>query len=876
MKTYWETPTSNLFDTANWSGGSTPGANDIIALTVAGSTYTVTSNTNHTVLGVTTGANATLSIGHNSAFSATEGTATGTNAGAITILDGSNLEMGGVVDNTGFINLDATGTITRLLAISNTTFEGGGRIDMTDNVHNLFLALPSTNIITNVNNNISGAGTITAAIFNNDKLGVIDATGTNNRLVISDTDVTNAGLIEATGAAGLQFSGFGTVANKGAMIEAAIGSTIFLDGDNEIQGGTLKGNIDVVGNNGALLDGSSDGTLSNEGTVVIENGASLSLKGVINNAGSINLDGGATATSIIPIDTGTSAATVTLEGGGQLNLSDSSLNSLDLEGLTPPKITLNNVHNTISGAGTIGASGALTLNNEALGIINATGVTSPLILEGPVKNAGLMEATGAAGLTINAENGGNPEAITNTASGVIEANTGSVVKLEGGIITGGTVKTIGTGVIQVTTSGSDFLVLDGSNAIVHTNTMINLEGSVELFSGSALGLAGTIRNTGDILDSSGSIIDLFPGGTAKSTTLEGAGTITLSSGSIIIGEGLNNVNDTISGSGIIENAALNNETNGVVVATGGGQLVINTGLLTGPTIGPTVVTNAGFLQALSASELFVANGVANSGTLAADSGTIVVAGAVTGTGSAQIRGPGEIEFGAASTNNVKFETGSTGELVLDESVKYSGTIVGFGLTQSIDLADINVATATLSYAPNSPNTSGVLTVNDHDGHVAHIKFDGTFVVGDFHLANDGGGGTLLTDPPVDTAAHTIAEGATLEIANGASGKITFAGAAGTLQLDSPWAFSGKVAGFGGQDQIDLADVSFGAQTTLGYARDGSTGGELKVGDGIHTAHIALLGNYMASSFITASDGHGGTLITAAPVAQQPLLATPHA
>jgi hypothetical protein len=160
--------------------------------------------------------------------------------------------------------------------------------------------------------------------------------------------------------------------------------------------------------------------------------------------------------------------------------------------------------------------------------------------------------------------------------------------------------------------------------------------------------------------------------------------------------------------------------------------------------------------------------------------------------------------------------------------------------------------------------------------VAHIKFDGTFVAGNFHLANDGGGGTLLTDPPVDTAAHTIADGATLEVADGASGKITFAGAAGTLQLDSSWAFSGKVAGFGGQDEIDLADIAFGAQTTLGYARNGSTGGELKVSDGIHTADIALLGNYIASSFVTASDGHGGTLITEQPLNQQPQLATPHA
>jgi hypothetical protein len=676
-------------------------------------------------------------------------------------------------------------------------------------------------------------------------------------------------LVEATGAAGLEFSGFGSIANKGGIIEAENGSTINLDGDNMIQGGTLKGNIDVFSNDGAVLDGITAGTLSNQGAVAIENGASLSLRGVINNTGLINLNGGATATDII-VGGFTPAIATTLEGGGQVKLTDSSFNSLDVQGTLAT--TLNNVNNTISGAGTIGASGDLKLNNEKLGIINATGAGNSLILHGPVSNAGLMEATGAGHLTIDAE---NAEDIANT--GVIAANTGSIVTLEAGIITGGTLKTSGTGAIQVTTPGSALLVFDGSNQIMHTNTMINIEGNVEVSSGSALGMAGTIRNNGNILDGFGSTIDLFPGGTVKPTILKGLGSITLSSGSIIEGDvGLNNVSDIISGSGTIENAALNNEAGGDVAAFGGGQLVINTGIATGPTSGPTAVTNAGFLQADFLSELFVANGVANSGTLAADSGTVVIAGAVTGAGSAVIRGPGVVEFGAASTNAVKFVTGSTGELILDESVKYSGAIVGFGLHQSIDLADINEATATLSYAPNSPNTSGVLTINDHDGHVAHLKFDGTFSLGEFHLANDGGGGTLLTDPPIDTAPHTIADGATLEIANGASGKITFAGPAGTLQLDNPRAFSGKVAGFGGQDEIDLADVSFSAQTTLGYARDGRAGGELKVSDGIHTANIALLGNYMASTFATASDGHGGTLITDAPHNQQPLLAMPHA
>jgi hypothetical protein len=49
-----------------------------------------------------------------------------------------------------------------------------------------------------------------------------------------------------------------------------------------------------------------------------------------------------------------------------------------------------------------------------------------------------------------------------------------------------------------------------------------------------------------------------------------------------------------------------------------------------------------------------------------------------------------------------------------------------------------------------------------------------------------------------------------------------------------------------------------------------------LGDVTHVHSIALLSQYMASSFVTPSDGHGGTMITYPPPNQQPLLTQPHA
>jgi hypothetical protein len=49
---------------------------------------------------------------------------------------------------------------------------------------------------------------------------------------------------------------------------------------------------------------------------------------------------------------------------------------------------------------------------------------------------------------------------------------------------------------------------------------------------------------------------------------------------------------------------------------------------------------------------------------------------------------------------------------------------------------------------------------------------------------------------------------------------------------------------------------------------------LTVSDGRHAASIAILGNFMVTSFVTAADGHGGTLITSTGHSE-PMLARPH-
>ena len=211
-----------------------------------------------------------------------------------------------------------------------------------------------------------------------------------------------------------------------------------------------------------------------------------------------------------------------------------------------------------------------------------------------------------------------------------------------------------------------------------------------------------------------------------------------------------NAGITVSGQGIIGggNLVLNNQTKGLIDANSNSPLIIDTGAKT--------IINSGTMRADFVGELLIASNLSNTGTLNANSGTILVAGAASGAGRAIINGSGQVEFGAASSNGTQFAAASTGELILDDSKQYTDTVSGFGAntTQSIDLTNIAFASVTKSYAPASPNTSGTLTIKDGAGDTAHIKFSGTYTLASFNLADDGQGGVLITDPPVKSKPQT--------------------------------------------------------------------------------------------------------------------------
>ena len=106
---------------------------------------------------------------------------------------------------------------------------------------------------------------------------------------------------------------------------------------------------------------------------------------------------------------------------------------------------------------------------------------------------------------------------------------------------------------------------------------------------------------------------------------------------------------------------------------------------------------------------------------------------------------------------------------------------------------------------------------------------------------------------------TIANGKTFEVVAAYAGDVTFAGSTGTLKLDQASDFSGTVTSMSGRDAIDLANIDFATVQQPTYTGT-SSGGMLCVTDGTHSANAALLGNYLASTFVTSNDGYVGTTI----------------
>ena len=141
------------------------------------------------------------------------------------------------------------------------------------------------------------------------------------------------------------------------------------------------------------------------------------------------------------------------------------------------------------------------------------------------------------------------------------------------------------------------------------------------------------------------------------------------------------------------------------------------------------------------------NGDGHTGIYVAPGTTLQVTSPLpSAVGAATIGAGATLELGTADSASITFSS-STGMLKLDSLTAFTGVIDNFAGNGSlsgsdqIDLKGINFNSVHDSYS------NGILTVTDGT-NTTTLDFNGTYVLANFKFASDGGGGTIVYDPPV--------------------------------------------------------------------------------------------------------------------------------
>src|SRR5262245_5049842 len=172
---------------------------------------------------------------------------------------------------------------------------------------------------------------------------------------------------------------------------------------------------------------------------------------------------------------------------------------------------------------------------------------------------------------------------------------------------------------------------------------------------------------------------------------------------------------------------------------------------------------------------------------------------------------------------------------------------------------------------NATNADDVITVTNNNGVVTVSGLPEAVTISNFEandriVINGLGGDDVITASGLTGMLLTANGGDGDDILVGSTGNDTLTGGNGDDVL----------IGGGGQDVLDGGPGNNIVIASATVATLNTSGGTAAASDGAHAANLAGLGQFAASSFVTAGDAHGTTPITDQPSNQQPLLTQPHA
>lgn len=669
-----------------------------------------------------------------------------TNTTTINIIDGASVVLAETIKNKGTLAVTSKGSTTLLkVGGGSSQLEGGGRIVLSDDAHNAVDATGGDAHLINIDNLISGAGSIGTNSFadhltiDNRPKGIIDASG-ENALQIGAIAIYNDGTLRSTGHGGLVLSGTEIHAQDTGQLTAMTGSHIDLV-HALIVGGTVStaAQASIAALNGG--DSRIEAKVSNSGTLAAR-GGDLTVSGAIVNSGVLSaedsklaLEGKVTGTGKATIEgTGSiefqaanSTANVVFKNGasGSLILDASTSFKGTISGFSPaadtdsgPNIDLADISYSV-GSSITNATFAGTHSSGTLTVTDGTKVTK-LNFAGDYTAAEFIASADGHGGTSLIQTGPRDFAVSDIAgSHLLDAH------YNGAILAGTSSNVVNFTLTKaVSLTGDAGGVLLGNADVIRTNGVAQTLTNRELIHGS-----GKIGDALLTLDNTASgVIKADNGRKAlvietTGHTVTNAGTIEARDGSVLL---ISHTTITDTATAHVSSLGSNSKLNVDAATINGGIVTIGAGAALAAVNGSTSTLNAA---------------VDNSGRLAvADGSHLIVKKALSGQGTVEINGNSFLELGAGCTNEIDF-LGINATLQLDtfgtSAVDSLGLVAGFVAGCDIDFAAITytVGAGQLSYVANASNTGGVLSVSDGT-HKASLTLRGDYTAASFSVVED--------------------------------------------------------------------------------------------------------------------------------------------
>ena len=492
-----------------------------------------------------------------------------------------------------------------------------------------------------------------------------------------------------------------------ALIEFASGAITTLDGDVELKGASARIAIATDTTTNSALQ--SLALVSLGGGLGLDEQAVLHISGNLTNRGTIGVD------RQTQYDTGGSQLSVTgtLSNSGIINLADYYLGASDS---VTAGAFINDGQFNAAGGGPTGGSG-----------------TSLLSITGQMLNRGSLVFNAASALadgSFTQTAAGTTEVqFTDTAQNAPITSTGGV-SLRGGIV----YVDLSNGFVAGQTYALMTFApghLTGVFDQISINHSLPSDGS-----GTAVTVAGGTLKAGLLYNDAAGTIQVVVAAAPATTidTFTAAGGAWTNAGNWSAGVPTFYSDVAIGAHPGTVTLASDATVNSIALSAGSG---LNTAIGTDLSVGATFAVGSG-ASATIGGQMTVDSAVTDNGTVRVN-GTADIRGNSSDTGGYMLGAGATLEFGAAAGNTVTF-AGAGASLILDRSYQFTGTLTNLVAGDVIDIADVQVSSATVS--------GTTLTVKKADTATVTYKLANLRTGTGFTVQSDGGSGSKLVVTPI--------------------------------------------------------------------------------------------------------------------------------